>query len=63
MANGLINPAEVQTVDGRVTEAGKISVGNLTLPTFVDASNLPTADPHVAGQAWSNSGVITVSAG
>jgi hypothetical protein len=24
---------------------------------------LPTSDPHVAGQCWSNSGVVTVSAG
>lgn len=26
-------------------------------------SNLPTADPTVAGALWSNSGVVTVSAG
>ena len=26
-------------------------------------SGLPTADPHVAGQLWTNSGVLTVSAG
>lgn len=25
--------------------------------------SLPTADPHVAGQFWNNSGVVTVSAG
>ncbi|MCC8972159.1 hypothetical protein [Bradyrhizobium brasilense] len=24
---------------------------------------LPTADPHVVGQLWANSGVVTVSAG
>jgi len=26
-------------------------------------SDLPTADPHVAGQIWNNSGVVTQSAG
>ena len=26
-------------------------------------SNLPTSDPSNAGQLWSNSGVLTVSAG
>ena len=26
-------------------------------------TNLPTSDPTVAGQIWSNSGVLTVSAG
>ena len=26
-------------------------------------SGLPDADPHAAGQAWSNSGVLTISAG
>lgn len=26
-------------------------------------AGIPTADPHVAGQVWSNSGVLTISAG
>lgn len=26
-------------------------------------TGLPSADPHVAGQLWANSGVLTVSAG
>jgi len=26
-------------------------------------AGLPTADPHVVGQLWSNAGVVTVSAG
>lgn len=26
-------------------------------------ATLPTADPHVVGQLWANSGVVTVSAG
>jgi len=31
--------------------------------TSIIFTNLPTADPHVVGQLWSNSGVLTVSAG
>ena len=34
----------------------------VTLPAVVHTS-LPTADPHVAGELWANSGVVTVSAG
>ncbi len=26
-------------------------------------NNLPTADPHVAGQAWNNAGTVKISAG
>lgn len=33
------------------------------LGASINASALPTADPHVAGRVWSNSGVLTVSAG
>jgi hypothetical protein len=29
----------------------------------VSMEALPTADPHVAGRLWNNSGVVTVSAG
>jgi hypothetical protein len=34
-----------------------------TLQPKTDASLLPTANPHVVGQVWSNAGVLTVSAG
>lgn len=44
--------------------------GDGTYPVSIDyvggvwtVPNLPTADPHVAGQWWANSGVVTVSAG
>ena len=30
-------------------------------PVILD--NLPTSDPHVAGQLWNNDGIVTVSAG
>jgi hypothetical protein len=29
----------------------------------INWSTLPTADPHVAGQPWLNSNVLTISAG
>ena len=37
--------------------------GGITSPGVVVLSNLPTSDPANAGQLWSNSGVVTVSAG
>lgn len=39
------------------------SVANLVASGTVILSGLPTADPLVAGQLWSNLGVLTVSAG
>lgn len=29
----------------------------------LNASGLPTADPHILGEVWRNAGVLTVSAG
>jgi hypothetical protein len=34
-----------------------------TLPASLNAASLPTADPHSTGSVWSNSGILTVSAG
>lgn len=45
----------IETTNFSITYDGSNSV--------VIFSNLPTADPAVAGQLWSNSGVLTVSAG
>ena len=39
------------------------SITDLTASGVVIFSNLPVADPHVAGQLWANSSVLTVSAG
>lgn len=36
---------------------------NISTSGTVKFTSLPTADPHVAGQLWANSGVVTVSAG
>jgi hypothetical protein len=40
-----------------VTVTGAAVVGTLTL------TGVPTTDPEVAGQVWSDSGVLTISAG
>jgi hypothetical protein len=50
-----------------VDKGGKLTIGNAVFT--VDASGrvivtgLPTADPAVAGALYSNSGVLTISAG
>ena len=46
---------------GAVTE--NISITYDGTNSVVIISDLPTSDPTVAGQIWSNSGVLTVSAG
>jgi hypothetical protein len=42
--------------------AAPIGVGTV-LPNPVFLSDLPTSDPHVAGQLWNNAGVVTESTG
>lgn len=44
-----------------VTE--NISISHDGANSVVIFKDLPTADPSVAGQLWSNAGVLTVSAG
>jgi hypothetical protein len=46
---------------GAVTE--NISITYDGTNSVVIISGLPTSDPSVAGQLWSDSGVVTVSAG
>jgi len=46
---------------GTVTE--DISISHDGTNSVVIFTDLPTADPSVAGQLWSNSVVLTVSAG
>lgn len=47
----------VQLTDSTLTTQLQVQDGAVLLP------NLPTADPSVAGQLWSNLGVLTVSGG
>lgn len=79
MAAGSTYPADITTPDGQVREGGFIQftlstnqpattasptfTGVVTLPAVVVAASLPTADPHVVGHLWADSGVVTVSAG
>ena len=46
---------------GAVTE--NISITHDGTNSVVILTDLPTSDPSVVGQLWSNSGVVTVSAG
>jgi hypothetical protein len=46
---------------GTITE--NISITHDGTNSVVIIKDLPTSDPTVAGQLWSNSGVVTVSAG
>ena len=46
---------------GVVTE--NISISHDGTNSVVIIKDLPASDPSVAGQLWSNSGVVTVSAG
>lgn len=49
------------TVDA--TFGAATAITDLSASGVVIFSGLPTADPHVVGQLWSNAGVLTVSAG
>lgn len=51
----------VGNVTGGVT--GPVTATTLSASGVVTLSGLPTADPEVIGQLWSNEGVLTVSAG
>lgn len=44
------------------TTFGTVIPSGATLPAVTNSA-LPAADPHVVGRLWSNSGVVTVSAG
>lgn len=51
----------IGAVTGAVT--GAVVATTITASGAVIFSGLPTSDPSVAGQLWSNVGVLTVSAG
>ena len=46
-----------------VASTENISITHDGTNSVVIIKDLPTSDPTVAGQLWSNSGVVTVSAG
>lgn len=59
----------LQWAAGDIVEVGAEAIGTGTLRKLrllqngLLVPNTPTADPHVAGQVWANSGVLTLSAG
>lgn len=46
-----------------VSNGGIEMVGTVILPSVLNGGVLPSSDPHADGQLWSDSGVLTVSAG
>jgi hypothetical protein len=61
--NGIERLAGTISGTGIAPPASPTFTGTVTLPAAVSAPSLPTADPHVVGRLWANSGVVTVSAG
>ena len=57
--NGFVGDITGAVVATTVTTTGTVTINGTT----IIISDLPTSDPSVAGQLWSNSGVLTVSAG
>jgi hypothetical protein len=55
--------ASTGTVTTTATLGAATSVNSLAVSGTVILSGLPTTNPAVAGALWSNSGVVTVSAG
>jgi len=56
--------ASTGTVTTNATYGASATIANLTASgTVISLANLPTSDPNVAGRVWSNSGVLTLSAG
>ena len=60
-SKGGFKEIDVNATTGAVTE--NISITHDGTNSVVIVSDLPTSDPAVAGQLWSNAGVVTVSAG
>ena len=51
------------SVTGAVAATTITASGNATLSGTANVIIIPTADPHVAGAIWSNSGTLAISAG
>ena len=60
---GTANPSSNLVIASQINGGGYVVVATLTSGGGLILSSTPTADPHVAGQVWSNSGVLTLSAG
>jgi hypothetical protein len=54
----------LQTIDHAGAVRGIILASGVSaLTSGVNASNLPTGDPHINGQLWNNTGQLLISAG
>ncbi len=60
-AKGGFKEIDQNATTGVITE--NISITHDGTNSVVIIKDLPTSDPSVVGQVWSNSGVLTVSAG
>lgn len=58
-AEQLLNANDTRTEEKPVVFEGQVTMNDIV----VLMPNLPTSNPAVAGQLWSNAGVLTVSAG
>jgi len=54
---------DISKASGTGTVTENISISHDGTNSVVIFKDLPTSNPTVAGQLWSNSGVLTVSAG
>jgi hypothetical protein len=55
----VVRTSGTQSIAGTKTFSGVFVLSNAS----VSATAIPTADPHVVGRIWANSGVLTISAG
>ena len=59
----VITAAREETFEPVTAGADNVLTGANTLSGTINVTGIATADPLVAGQLWSNAGVLTVSAG
>ena len=61
---GTTTPAQALSVVGNVSASGIITASNLKIDgAHVDFTDLPTADPSVAGRLWNSASYLRISAG
>lgn len=67
IANGIISwdfSGNFSLPQGIFPATGQFEIGtDIQFDGNMIANNLPTSDPHVANEFWSNLGILTISAG
>jgi len=61
--NATTGAVTVTSTLGAATSVTSVSTGTLSTTGAVIMTDLPTSDPVVAGQLWSDTGTLKVSAG